>query len=139
MVDDGFDLYMEIVAFMDRCGGPYRVIDPETCVNLIESLENGQYVIHRDEGGQIISFLNYWRVDDAGIPAILTGGKPENICDGRIIYVVDCCNLSGMVGIIGLLKEVRRRYPKARGGAWFHKQKTPENFRFFPLQRGEHG
>jgi len=138
MVAD-FNLYMEIITFMEQCGGPYKRIEPEDCVNLIESLENGQYIVLRGKDGKLVSFLNYWLVDERDIPGIRDGIKPADITSGKTVYVVDCCNLVEMRGIIQLMKETRKRHPDLEGGAWFHKRKTPDNFRYYPSQRGSHG
>lgn len=135
MVAD-FNLYMEIIALMEQCGGPYKRIDPEDCVNLIESLENGQYIIHRGEDGKLVSFLNYWLVDEQDIPAIRDGIKPVDITSGKTVFVVDCCNLVDKRGITWMMQEVRKRVPNGRGVAWFRERKLPEFFRFFPSQKG---
>ena len=130
---------MEIISFMEKCGGPYQVIDPETCVNLIECLETDQYVLIRNEAGEITTFCDYWRVNMADMGLLKSGGKPTDTSSGNAIFVVDCCNLDDKSGITMMMREVRRRHPNSRGVAWFRERKLPECFRFFPSQRGGYG
>jgi hemolysin-activating ACP:hemolysin acyltransferase len=135
---DRYHLYLEIVEFLHSCGGPYAVIDPEECCNLIDCLYAGQYYIERDEAGKIVTFCDWWRFRTGELATIKRGGKPRDITIGECLFIVD--HASAARDGVAKMRSAIRNSTDLKGVAWFHKRKTPENFRYFPSQEGrKHG
>lgn len=134
-----FNLYMEIAEFLHSGGGPYAVMDGLTLDNLIESLYSGQYILHRDPAGKIKSFCNYWLIEPEDVSDVKNGKTPPDVNAGTVVMVLDHVNRAGHAGLYDIIQELRQRHPNIKGAAWFHKRAIPEQFRYFPSQRGANG
>ena len=117
---------MEVFSFLKSHEGVY-VVTNKTCFELIDSLIHNRFFLERDDSGKIVTFCNYWKIDD--VETARNGGRPENVENGSVLFIVDC------VSTIGLrLKDFKRYCKGMKGAAWFHKTIEPSNFRFYQLK-----
>lgn len=130
LLSGDFDLYMEIFSFLKRHEGVY-VVTNKTCFELIDSLINNRFFLERDEQGNIVTFCNFWKIDD--LETVRKGDRPEDVDSGSHIFVIDCASDKGLRDMVRKLRSICKGM---KGAAWFHKTIAPQNFRFFPSQKG---
>lgn len=127
------NLAMEIMDFLRECGGIYADYRRDVEGNLIRCIATGQYILHRDESGQIDHFLDYGKIEGKDMETVLKGDHPSNIHAGSIIWVIDHGNKGGMTELRRSIKEIRQQVKGAQGLIYNH-QNT--GYRFFPSQKG---
>lgn len=121
---------MEVFTFLKSHEGVY-VVTNKTCFELIDSLVHGRFFLERDDSGKIVTFCNFWKTDD--LETLRKGDRPEDVNSGRCLFVIDCASDKGLRDMV---REVRSICKGMKGAAWFHKTIAPQNFRFFPSQKG---
>jgi len=79
--------------------------------NIVEAVATGQYVLFRDDKGDIEHFIAYWKVREEDIELIREGIKPLDRCHGDKLYIVEHGNKGGRKSFVRMgkaLKEVAR-------------------------------
>lgn len=130
-----FALYMEV---LEAFGRVYPDVDKRLMFSVLDGLTNGQYYMARDHDGRIVTFCSYWRIMPGDLQIIAEGGRPENITEGIMVFVVDCFNIVGRNGLSAMIKCLRRDNPGAKGVAWwrYEGEGKPKRFMYFPSQKG---
>lgn len=136
MVEPTYELYIEILEFLNKCGGAYKTIDKDTAGDLVDCLFRGQCYLKRNEAGEIVTFCDYWLVDPKDLEEIRAGRKPAVKSFGSVFFVVDCGNLDGAKGLSSMIRCLRKRV-NTKGVAWNSREFG--QFRYYPRQRGRYG
>ena len=102
-------LCIEIMAFMQSCGGIYANYSRNLEEKVINSLASGQYILYRDDAGQIVHYLCYWNVHSNEIQDVIDGVTPVDIYRGSVLFVAEHGNKAGMQSMRKAVKELRSR------------------------------
>lgn len=128
-----FDLYMEVLTFLRKCGGPYSCIDSITARDVLWCLHAGQYYLNRDDTGDIVTFCSYWLIGPEDLEKVKDGNPPARKSGGSFFFVVDCGNLDAAKGLRSMIHSLRKQHA-TKGVAW--NSRVFGNFKHFPNQKG---
>ena len=133
-------LHWEIMKFLWSCPNkgkehPYRLkhIGPIQ-ENIIEAVATGQYVLFRDDAGNIEHFIAYWRVREGDIEDIRQGIKPIDRITGDKLYIVEHGNKAGRSSFVRMGKELKRIHAGNTGVFWHSWNR--HTFRVFANKKG---
>lgn len=134
-------LMWEILRFLWTCPNrsgyehPYRMkhIRPVQ-ENIIEALKTGQYIILRDDAGQIEHFISYWRVREEDIELIHDNIKPAIRWKGDKLYICEHGNKGGRKSLTRMIGEIKKVATGNKGVFWHSWNR--HTFRVFPEKKG---
>lgn len=126
--DELREIYFEVIDLFRACGGAYLVLPPSTCSNILDALDNGRYVLAR-ENGKLVRALFFWRFFPEDLETVKQGKPPQDRNTGPIFYICEHAGKDGMRGIIKAARELKDRY----GGAsvCWHDRYLNGTFRFY--------
>jgi hemolysin-activating ACP:hemolysin acyltransferase len=122
-------LAQEIVTFMRSCGGVYEQFSIGAIQEVvIIALATGQYLLQRDDKGEIVQFMSYWLIHPEDVGIVEAGGRPDDIKTGEVLYIAEYSNKAGRQAITPFIKELRRRVPYMKGVFWCSKGRGTKKF-----------
>jgi hypothetical protein len=133
-------LHWEILRFLWSCPNkgaehPYRLKHLRPVQeNIIESIATGQYIILRDESGQIEHFISYWRVREEDIEDIRQGIKPVVRWEGDKLYICEHGNKGGRWSLTKMIGEIKKVAAGNHGVFWHSWNR--HTFRVFLKKKG---
>lgn len=86
--------------------------------NLIEAFATKQYILDRDEKGNIEHFLCYWKVREEDLNDIANGIKPVVRWGGDKMFICEHGNKGGRKALTTMIKEIKRRSAGQEGVMW---------------------
>lgn len=126
-------LCTEVIAFLLECGGIYEKETGNLQRLVLESIATGQYVLYRDEQGEIIHWLTYWKIQPDDVEDIETV-KPCNTTSGSVLFIIEHGNKEGRKGMTRVIKQLRHRSKGMTGVLWNSKGRGIKKFMY---QKGE--
>ena len=123
----------EIMAFMMKCGGIYAEYTQRLDMRVINSLASGQYLLYRNDRGEIEHFLCYWKIHPEDVEAVMDDIMPVDVYRGSVLFVAEHGNLAGMTSMRKAIRELRQRSKGMQGLIYNH---AGEGYRIFSRQKG---
>jgi hypothetical protein len=133
-------LMWEIIRFLFTCPNkgrehPYRMAHIRMLQeNTIEALATGQYLTIRNDDGSLRHYLAYWKISKDDIDLIRTGVKPEERCNGDMMYIVDHGNAGGRRSLTEMIGMIRVAAKGCTGVMWHNWNSS--KYRTFLRQKG---
>jgi len=126
------ELCSEILDFLLDCGGIYQEKSAYLTTEVLISIANGQYVIERDEAGNITLYMCYWKITPDEVEQVADKTWPGSRSIGNVIYVVECGNKTGRNGLLRAATTIRRNNPTLQGCFWHNNSEVKQ----FTKQKG---
>lgn len=96
-------LIIEVLKFFRACGGPYQRHKPSVVYRIIDCLEHEQYLLTRDQAGNIIQACCYWKIRETDFDKAKLFIAPENLYDGPVLFSTDYASLAGAKGLFRMI------------------------------------
>ena len=120
-------LMESILRLMEISGGHYAEGTPDWLKeHVIIAIATGQFYFSDGD-----YFVCWWMVKEEDLQGIKEHIRPPNLTDGDVMYIPECCCISGM-------NDIRRKLRRhAINGVHWHRSR--KGWRHFPRQGGTHG
>ncbi len=116
------ELYMEVVTFLQECGGVYSRMHSGHCRRVLECLDHDLYLIERDGEGRVSQFCAYWRIREEDLECAQEFVRPCDIFTGPVAFSVDYASRGGVAGSMRMFLDVLpEKEPGIKAGCFEHK------------------
>lgn len=115
-------LYLEALAFLRQCGGVYAELKPYQCQRVLECIDHGQYLLRRNQEGELVQFVAYWRIREEDFELAKRFERPADPFSGPVVFSVDYASLDGVRGAMAMfLEQLPKHEPGVIAGCFEHK------------------
>jgi hemolysin-activating ACP:hemolysin acyltransferase len=132
-LDSANGLLDEVTIFLLSCGGFYNKVSKFIQEVILFCLAVDQYLIYRNDEGEINHFICYWNVNAEELQSICNGLQPIEKVNGSILYIVEHGNKAGISSMRRAIKDLRQRAKGMQGVIYNH---AGEGMRIFTRQKG---
>lgn len=127
----------EIINFLFSCGDTYTKRTGKLETNILWALASGQYVIKRDNNGEILYFVSFWRIHPEDVEAVTDRIRPLDVFSGSVMYVTECGNRAGRQGMKEIIQGLKVLGAGMKGVFWHRvKHDKEDRLQLFPKQEG---
>jgi hypothetical protein len=133
---DALALGDKICDFLISCGGPYKEINGEIQFNVMYALGSQQFIM-REEDGEILYFVCWWRVQPEDVENVTERIRPIDLSHGSVLYITEAGNKLGPRGMAEIRKRIRAAAGGDAQGVFWHRPIKNDKILSFPHQKGK--
>lgn len=76
----------------------------------------------------------YWRLTAEDLPKVKSGGIPDEVNNGAILYVAECAGTDGKQGLFRAMRQLVQSQPECKAVCWHGHWNDPDKFKYKKLQ-----